>query len=150
MWNGSHVKPMMIRMLSRHHLCQHHMSRKSSSYPLKNWYNSTQICLITQVRLEVDSSVKPVIILTRRVPTALKQKLKEELNSYVEKGILVPVKEPMPWVSSLAIATKTSGALRVCIDPQPLNGALKWETCQILVLDEILPELSEAKVYLHS
>ena len=53
----------------------------------------------------------------------------------------------MPWVSSLAVATKKSGALRVCIDPRPLNEALKRETYQIPILDEILPELSQAKVF---
>lgn len=37
-------------------------------------------------------------------------------------------------------------ALRVAIDPQPLNEALKTETDQIPVLDEILSELSQAKV----
>ena len=81
-----------------------------------------------EVHLEVDNSVKPIITPTRRVPTALKDELKEELNRYVEQGILTPVEEPKPWVSSLAVATKKSGALRVCIDPRPLNEALKRET----------------------
>lgn len=50
-------------------------------------------------------------------------------------------------MSSLAVATKKSGALRVCIDPRPLNEALKRETYQIPVLDEILPESPQAKVF---
>jgi hypothetical protein len=68
--------------------------------------------------------------------------MKEELSSFVEQGILAPVEEPTPWVSSLAITSKKSGALRVCIDPRPLNEALKRETYQIPVLYEILLELS--------
>ena len=100
-----------------------------------------------EVHLEVDSSAKPVITPTRRVPTALKDDLKKELNRYVGQEILAPVEEPTPWVSSLAVATKKSGALRVCIDPRPLNEALKRETFQIPILDEILPELSQAKVF---
>ena len=36
-----------------------------------------------EVHLEVDNSVKPVITPTRRVPTAVKGELKEELNRYV-------------------------------------------------------------------
>ena len=81
-----------------------------------------------EVHLEVDHSVKPVITPTRRVPTALKEDLMDELTRYVEQGILAPVEEPMPWVSNLAVATKKSGALRVFIDPRPLNEALKRET----------------------
>ena len=100
-----------------------------------------------EVHLEVDYNIKPVITLTRRVPTALKEDLRDELTRYVEQGILAPVEEPTPWVSSLAVATKKSGALRVCIDPRPLNKALKRETYQIPILDEILPELSQAKVF---
>jgi len=100
-----------------------------------------------EVHLEVDDSIKPVITLTRRVPTALKDDLKEELSRYVAQGILAPVEEPTPWVSSLAVTTKKSGVLRVCIDPWPLNEALKRETYQIPVLDEIVPELSQAKVF---
>ncbi|PFX15009.1 Transposon Ty3-I Gag-Pol polyprotein [Stylophora pistillata] len=100
-----------------------------------------------EIHSEVDNSVKPVITPTRRVPTALKDDLKEELNRYVEQEILAAVEEPTPWVSSLAVANKKSGALRVCIDPRPLNEALKRVTYQIPILDEILPELSQAKVF---
>lgn len=91
--------------------------------------------------------VTPVITPTRRVPTALKDDLKKELNRYVGQEILAPVEEQTPWVSSLEVATKKSGALRVCIDPRPLNEALKGEIFQIPILDEILPKLSQAKVF---
>ena len=40
-----------------------------------------------------------------------------------------------------------SGALRVCVDPRPLNKALKRETYPMPVSDEILPDLSQAKVF---
>ena len=87
-----------------------------------------------EVHLEVDSSAIPVITPTRRVPTALKDDLKKELNRYVGQEILAPVEEPTPWVSSLAVATKKSYAPRVCINPRPLNEALKRETFQIPIL----------------
>ena len=93
-----------------------------------------------EVHLEVDDSVKPVIIPTRRVPTALKDSLRDELDRYTKLGIIAPVEEPTPRVSSRAVATTKSGALRECIDPRPLNEALKRETYQIPVLDEILLE----------
>ncbi|CAB4029076.1 Retrovirus-related Pol poly from transposon, partial [Paramuricea clavata] len=40
-----------------------------------------------------------------------------------------------------------SGALRICIDPKPLNEALKRERYQIPVIDDLLPNLSEARVF---
>ncbi|KAK3742424.1 hypothetical protein QZH41_001017, partial [Actinostola sp. cb2023] len=100
-----------------------------------------------KVHLEIDKDVKPVITPVRRVPTALTAKLKAELDKYVELGVLAPIEEPTPWVSSLVVATKKSGALRVCNDPRELNKALKRETYQLPILDEILPELAQAKVF---
>ena len=100
-----------------------------------------------QVHLEVHRSITPVITPTRRVPIALKDDLSKELNRYVKKVILAPVEEPTPWLSSLAVATKTSGALRVCIDLRPLDEVLKRETYQIPILGEILPELSQRKCF---
>ena len=45
------------------------------------------------------------------------------------------------------MAVKKSGALRICIDPRPLNAALKRGRYQLPVLDDILPELSKARVF---
>lgn len=48
-------------------------------------------------------------------------------------------------MSTVVIATKKSGALRICIDPRPLNQALKRDTHQLLILDDLIPELARAK-----
>ena len=45
------------------------------------------------------------------------------------------------------IATKPSGDLRICIDPKELSKALKLERYPIPVIDDVLPELSKARVF---
>ena len=100
-----------------------------------------------KVHLEVEPNAVPVIIPPRRIPTALKEKFKEELTKLVDEKIISPVDQPTPWVSSVVVTTKKSGALRVCVDPRPLNKALKRETYPMPILDEILPDLSQAKVF---
>ena len=50
-------------------------------------------------------------------------------------------------VSQFVVPVKKSGDLRVCIDPKPLNAALKRERYQIPVIDDVLPELAEARVF---
>ena len=55
------------------------------------------------------------------------------------KKIIVPVTEPTEWVSALAIATKKSGELRVCVDPRPLKKALRREHYKLQTLDDVLP-----------
>ena len=64
------------------------------------------------VHLQVDENAEPTITPARRVPTALKEKYKEELDRLEKLGVLATVYEPTPCVSSVVIATKKSGALR--------------------------------------
>jgi hypothetical protein len=77
----------------------------------------------------------------------LKEPFKNELDKLVKDKIIAPVEQPTPWVNSVVVTTKKSVALRVCIDPRPLNKALKRETYQMPVLYELLPELAQAKVF---
>ena len=97
--------------------------------------------------LDVDPSVPPTIAPSQRVPFAIKPKLKTELDRLTDIGVLVPVDEPTDWVSNLVIAAKESGDLRLCLDPQQLNKALKRERYPLPVIDDVLPSLARAKVF---
>ena len=99
------------------------------------------------VHLEVEQGATPVVAPPHRVPTSLKSKLKQELDRLQQLEVIAPIDEPTPWVSSLAVVVKKSGALRICIDPRPLNTSLKRERYQLPVLEDILPELSKARVF---
>ena len=90
--------------------------------------------------------MEPVVIPTRRIPTALKQKFKKEIDRLQNLGVIAPVDKPTPWVSSVVVATKKSGALRICIDPRPLNAALN-KRYQLPILEDIFPELGQVKVF---
>ena len=80
--------------------------------------------------------MKPVITPARKIPFALRPRLKDELDQLTEKGVIAPVNEPTEWVSALALDTKKSGELRICIDPRPLNKALRREHYKLPTLDE--------------
>ena len=56
------------------------------------------------------------------------------------------VTEPTDLVSSMAIATNKSGEIRICIDPRPLNKALRREHYHLPALDDVLPGLSKARI----
>ena len=83
------------------------------------------------VHLRVDENAEPSVTPSRRIPTALREKFKAELDRLENLGVLAKVGEPTAWVNSVVIATKKSGALRISIDPRPLNQALKKETHQL-------------------
>ena len=100
-----------------------------------------------EATLRIDETVPPKILPCRKVPLAIRDDVKKELDRLVEKGVLVPVTEPTEWVSQMAVVHKRNGKLRICIDPQPLNAALKREHYRLPVLDDVLPELKDAKVF---
>ena len=97
------------------------------------------------VKNEVDANVQPVVTPIRRIPMVLKEKFKKEIDRLQNLGVITPVDKPNPWVSSVVVATKKSGALRICIDPRPLNAALKCERYWLPILEDILPELGQPR-----
>ena len=106
-----------------------------------------EVCFEDELHLEVDESVAPVKMPVRRVPVGLKGKLKDELKKMEKAGIISRVNSPTDWVSSLVIVKKPSGKLRICIDPKTLNKALKRSHYPLPVIEDLLPELSDAKVF---
>ena len=110
-------------------------------------FNKGLRTLPRKVRLQVDPDCKPVILPARKVPVSVREKFKEELQRLERLKVITPVDEPTEWVSQIVVAVKKSGELRVCIDPRPLNTVLKRERYQIPVIDDLLPDLTDARVF---
>ena len=109
--------------------------------------DANQLGSLGETQLHVDPNVPPRALPCRKLPLALQENVKEELNHLVEAGVLVPVEEPTAWVSQMAVVKKPNGSLRICIDPQPLNAALQREHYKLPTLDDVLPSLSQARVF---
>ena len=52
---------------------------------------------------EIDSCVTPVVAATRRVPVALREPLKSELNKLQTMNVIAQVEEPTDWVSNVVV-----------------------------------------------
>jgi hypothetical protein len=83
----------------------------------------------------------------RPVPIVLKDDLQAELERLESEGILKVVTELTPWVSNMVIVRKPTGKLLICIDPKDLNKATRCSHYPIPTIDEILPDLREARVF---
>ena len=57
------------------------------------------------------------------------------------------VQQHTDWVSNVVVTMKKYGDLRECLDPQEFNKALKREHFKLPSLDDILPNLSNAKLF---
>jgi hypothetical protein len=97
--------------------------------------------------IKLDPAVPPKVHPPRRVPLELKRGLKVKLDEMEQKGIIMKVAEPTPWVSSLVIETKPNGDLRVCLDPSDLNKAVLREYHPIPVVEDIVPELNGSDLF---
>ena len=102
---------------------------------------------VLSLHLDVDESQTPVVMPPRRVPIALKAKLKAELERLENLHVIQKVTSPTDWVSNLVIAEKPNGKLRVCIDPQHLHKALKRSHFPLPLIEDVLPELEGVKVF---
>ncbi|KAK2564593.1 Retrovirus-related Pol polyprotein from transposon 17.6 [Acropora cervicornis] len=100
-----------------------------------------------KLHLEIDKSVPPVALPVRKVPFAVTDPLKQELERLVKTGVLQPVDVPTNWVSSMVVVKKSNGKIRLCIDPKSLNVALKRNHYPLPVIDDLLPLLAKAKVF---
>ena len=90
---------------------------------------------------------KPCVMPSRRVPIALKSKVKSELDKLVKLNVIEPVNEPSEWVSQFVVIPKKNNEIRICLDPQELNKVLVRERYTLPILDETLHELSQSKVF---
>ena len=98
--------------------------------------------------LQIDETVRPSVQPPRRIPISMKKPLKDELDRLEEEGIISKETEPTDWVNGLHCAIKSgSGKLRICLDPKPLNAALQRNHYPMRILDDVLPELNQLKVF---
>ena len=94
--------------------------------------------------INLNPSVPPVVHSPRRVPIALRDDVKHELNNMEQDGIIQKIIEGQPteWVNNLVYQRKSTGKLRICLDPKDLNKAIKREHHVTPTLEEIMPRLN--------
>ena len=95
----------------------------------------------------IDTKVQPVQHASRRVPVALRDKLKAELDRLVKEEIIAPVTALTPWVNSLVVVAKKNGRLRLCLDPKDLNKAIQREHYPLPTIEDVATRLHGANVF---
>ena len=77
-----------------------------------------------QYHIKVDNMILAVQHAPRQM--ALRELLQKTLSDLTQQGIVSPVQEPTPWISSMVIVPKKDGSLRICLDPKtstvPFSG----------------------------
>lgn len=104
-------------------------------------------CMPGEYRICTDESVRPVVHAPRKLPVALKDKIKLKLDEMEKQKIIAKVEGPTDWVNSMTVVRKPNGDLRICLDPKDLNNAIKREHYRLPTIDEITANLSGAKFF---
>lgn len=68
-------------------------------------------CFVENIDIKIVPGAVPVAKPARRVPLSLVDRVKEEIDRMVDRGIAEWVDEPMEWVSNLVIVEKKDGRL---------------------------------------
>ena len=97
--------------------------------------------------IRIDNSIEPVQHAQRRVPVAIRDKLKETLDTLVEQEIIQPVTEPTLWINSMVIVSKKDNTLWICLDPKDLNRAIEREHYPLPTIDDVATCLHGVKVF---
>ena len=99
-------------------------------------------------KLYVDPKVTPKVLPCRRIPESKHDKVCRKLQQMISHDILGHVDHPTDWVSQMCCVERADrDDIRICIDPGPLNKALKREHYRLPTLDDILPKLKNAKIF---
>ena len=86
----------------------------------------------------------------RRVPIAMKDKFKHELDSMEAQGIISKYdgRDVSPeWLNSFVIVKKLSGALCICLDPTDLNKEIIRPVCNAQTMNDVIHKLQHAKYF---
>ena len=97
--------------------------------------------------MKLDPSATPIVCPPRRVPVAMTEKVKAELNRMVSIGVITPVTEPTQWVSSMVAAAKKNGEVRICIDPINLNKYLMRPHHPMKTIEEVMAQMPKATIF---
>ena len=93
------------------------------------------------ITLQEDS--QPVVQPPRKYPIQLLDEIKAELKKMEDLEIIAPVTEPTDyWVNARAFSGKSSGGLRVCLDPRAPNRCIKRTHHKTPTVEEITNRLS--------
>ena len=119
-----------------------------ANYP-ENFKNTVGKHNKYQVKLHVDTSVKPVVTPPSPTPYHLEKRIDSAIKEMLENDIIEehPTNQPAPWVSRAVIVPKSAGGLRITLDARNVNKAIQSSNLPIPRQEDIKAKLSGAKIF---
>ena len=99
-----------------------------------------------EISIKLKDGVIPQVEPIRRVPHAMQEPLKKELDKLVTEGILhkVDISEPIEWLNSFVCVKKSNSKIRLCLGPTHLNRWIIRPRHSSELVDDVLHNLNGA------
>ena len=119
-----------------------------TNYP-ENFQNKIGKHTSYQVKLHVDSSVKPIVTPPTPTPYHLVKRIERVIDEMLKNDVIEehPTNQPAPWVSRAVIVPKSEGGLRITLDARNINKAIQSSNLPIPRQEDIKAKLSGAKIF---
>ncbi|KAK2720060.1 hypothetical protein QYM36_004089 [Artemia franciscana] len=93
-------------------------------------------------KIRLKEGAVPTVQPPKRVPNALQQKLKEELDCLESKGIIEKTSRPTKCINSIVVVQKPNRCLRICFDPVDHNKWVQQPQYPIPLFDNVVSKSS--------
>lgn len=99
------------------------------------------------MKIVLKDNAVPNVAYNRKIPLALQEVVRNELDTMERNGIIAKINRPTDWVSNFHLIKKSNGSHRIVLDPRPLNKFIKRPHFYIPSVDELLVKMSECKFF---
>ena len=96
---------------------------------------------------DLDPDATPVVRPPRKVPIAMEESVKRELDRMVKSEAITPVSEPTEWVSQMVATKKKDGSIHICINPRDLNKSLRRSHHPMRTVEDVASRMPNAAVF---
>ena len=98
-----------------------------------------------EVKLDIDLSIPPVVQPPRKIPQAMIEPLKKEIDRILELKVIqkLDINEATDWCHNLVLVRKPNGKLIVCLDPCTINKALRFNVHNAHTFQDIVSNLGK-------
>ena len=99
------------------------------------------------MKLDSDPNVPSVVQPPRKIPSAMVEPLKKEIDCMLSLGVIqkLDINEAMDWCHNLVLVHKPNGKLRVCLNPHTINKALRFNVHNAKTFQEITSSIRSVK-----